>query len=136
MDKLSKRSLALTFMGLFFVFQGLRVFGSEAPNTNLAILYEFFPRETRATMWVGLGAMTVVWSWVRNWQWVAVASAVVMPVERIVSYLWSGIHYCIPGPPEGFVWSWIDALRWTCILGVIVVIAGWTEYDKRGIGND
>lgn len=110
--------------------------GTEPSNANLAILYEVIPRDTRAILWIALGTITALWAWVKSRQWVAVAAAVVMPVERIVSYLWSGIHYYIPGPPEGFFWSWIDAMRWACVLGFIVVVAGWTEYDKRGIKND
>lgn len=136
LEKVSKRSLALTFVGLFFIFQGLRVFGSEAPNTNLAILYEVVPRDTRAILWISLGVITACCAWFKERQWVAVASAVVMPVERIISYSWSGIHALIPGPPDGSLWSFVDALRWACVLGFTLVIAGWTEYDKRGIGHD
>lgn len=135
-ERLSKRSLALTFLGLFFIFQGLRVFGSEAPNTNLAILYEVIPRDTRAILWISLGVITALCAWLKERQWVAVASAIVMPVERVVSYLWSGIHALIPGDPDGSLWSFLDALRWASIVCLILVIAGWTEYDKRGIKND
>lgn len=138
-ERLSKRSLALTFLGLFFIFQGLRVFGSE-PSVNsvngLAVLYEFVPRETRAMLWISLGVITAICAWLKERQWVAVASAIVMPVERVVSYLWSGIHALIPGDPDGSLWSFLDALRWASILCLILVIAGWTEYDKRGIAHD
>lgn len=136
LERASKRSLALTFIGLFFVFQGMRVLGTEPSNANLAILYEVIPRDTRATLWIALGTITALWAWVKSRQWAAVAAAVVMPVERIVSYLWSGVHYYIPGPPEGFFWSWIDVMRWASVLCLIIVIAGWTEYDKRGTNND
>lgn len=135
-ERLSKRSLALTFLGLFFIFQGLRVFGSEAPNANLAVLYDVVPRETRAILWMSLGVITVGCAWLKERQWVAVASAVVMPVERVVSYLWSGAQALIPGDPDGSFWSFVDALRWLSVLCLILVIAGWTEYDKRGISND
>lgn len=135
-ERLSKRSLALTFLGLFFIFQGLRVFGSEAPNTNLAILYDVIPRDTRAIMWISLGVITALCAWLKERQWVAVASAIVMPVERVVSYVWSGIHAVIPGDPDGSFWSFLDALRWASIVCLILVLAGWTEYDKRGIAHD
>ena len=128
----SKRSLALTFIGLSFLFQGLAVLTDPLVPPDHAVLYEMIPVPVRAGLWSVTGAVTLAWAWSRHWQWVAVVAAVVMPLERVISYLWSFAHWLIPGPPGGSVWSLMDAGRWAAVVALIVVIAGWVEWDRAG----
>ncbi|MBM9432329.1 hypothetical protein [Flaviflexus equikiangi] len=90
------------------------------------------PVHVRAFLWTGCGLVTIIWAWAKHWQWVAVVAAVVMPLERLISYLWSTLHWLIPGPPGGTAWSLVDAGRWASLVALIVVIAGWVEWDRAG----
>lgn len=128
----SKRSLALTAIGAFIILQGLASLHHPLLPADFAVLHEMIPRGLRALLWATTGAVTVVWAWSRHWQWVAVVAAVAMPLERVISYLWSFAHWIIPGPPGGSPWSLVDAGRWAAVVALIVVIAGWVEWDRAG----
>ena len=133
---LSRRSLALTMIGLFFLLQGLSVL-TEAPTPrDLAILHTAIPLEVRAMLWTGTGLVTIIWAWSRHYQWVAAVSAVIMPLERVISYLWSTLQWAIPGPPAGSGWSIVDAGRWAAIVALVIVISGWIEWDRAGKDRD
>lgn len=132
MNGLSRRALALTCIGAFFLLQGMQALGSELSNPDWAILYEAIPRPVRAGMWTAAGLATVIWAWSRQRQWVAVVAAVIMPIERIISYLWSALQWFIPGPPGGSLWSLLTAAMWAAMVALILVIAGWVEWDRAG----
>ena len=133
---LSRRSLALTMVGVFFLLQGLSVLTEPPIASALAILHAAIPLEVRATLWVGAGLVTIIWAWSRHWQWVAVVAAIVMPIERVISYLWSTLQWVIPGPPAGSIWSIVDAGRWAAMVALIVIIGGWIEWDRAGSENN
>lgn len=128
--RLSKRSLALSFIGFYFIFQGLRVFGPEEPRAVLEVLYDTLPRETRGNIWVFLGLNTIAWAWTKKYQWVSVASAVALPVERVVSYTWLFFSYFTTNGEQGSLWCAFDAMRWLAVVGLTVVISGWFEWEK------
>jgi len=129
---LSKRSLALTMVGVFFILQGVTVGANPLFPPDHAILHETIPVGVRAVLWITTGTITAVWAWMHAWQWVAVVAAVVMPIERTVSYVWSFAHWLIPGPPGGSAWSIVDAAQWAALVALIVVIGGWIEWDRAG----
>lgn len=128
----SKRSMALACIGVFFLLQGLVVLGTQLGNPDWDVLYGAIPRPIRSGLWAVCGAITLGFAWSRRWQWVSVVAAVVMPIERVISYLWSSIQFFIPGPPAGSLWSLLNAGRWAAIVALIVVIAGWVEWDRAG----
>lgn len=122
-------------VGVFFLLQGLSVLTEPPIASELAILHAAIPLEVRAMLWAGSGIVTILWAWSRHWQWVAVVAAVIMPIERVISYLWSTLQWAIPGPPAGSGWSIVDAGRWAAMVGLIVVIGGWIEWDRAGSEN-
>lgn len=131
--EVSKRSLALTFIGFFLLFQGLRVLEVHVSNPDLAIAHELYiPRMVRVWLWTLSGGLTILFAWSRNWQWVSVSAAVLMPVERVISYAFSFFHWLAPGPPSGSIWSIVDVGRWVTVTALIIVIAGWVEWDRAG----
>lgn len=132
----SKRSLALTMVGVFFLLQGLSVLTEPPIASELAVLHAVIPLHVRATLWTMSGLVTIAWAWSRHWQWIAVVAAIVMPLERVISYLWSFAHWVIPGPPGGSMWSLVDAGRWAAMAALIVVIGGWIEWDRAGGAGD
>ena len=133
---LSKRSLALTMVGIFFLLQGLSVLTEPPIASELAILHAAIPLHVRATLWTACGVLTIAFAWSRHWQWVAVVAAVAMPIERVISYLWSALQWATPGPPPGSGWSLVDAGRWAAMVALIVVIGGWIEWDRAGKDRD
>lgn len=131
---LSKRSLAFTFLGVFFILQGVRIYGEAVSDPDLAIAHELYlPIGLRVCLWTVSGLLVVLYAWAGpRRQWISSAAAVVMPAERTLSYLFSFIHWTLPGPPGGSPWSIVDAARWGAILGLLLVLAGWVEWDRGG----
>lgn len=134
---ISKRSLAFTFLGVFFILQGVRTYGTTVSSPDLAIAHELYlPLGLRVALWTASGLLVVIYAWAGpRRQWIASAAAVIMPAERTLSYLFSFIHWTLPGPPGGTPWSIVDATRWGAILALLLVLAGWVEWDRGG-GSD
>ena len=131
---LHPRTVALTLIGAFLVFQGLEILfsGFTSMNPDRAVLYEMLPVPARATAWIVLGVMTAGAAWTK-WWWVGASAMVVMPLERIASYAWSYAQWLIPGEPGGDASSLPAALKWAALAGLFVVA---TAKTNRGVPSE
>lgn len=123
-----RRRAALVLLGLMHLGMGLRLIGLPAGpgDPDLAIWHELLPLWLRVVLWAGLGAVAIV-SAVTGGERIGWTLVILMPVERSLSYAWSGLMWIVPGWPPGALASFGGAAFWTVIAGIIWLMAGWPE---------
>ena len=126
-----RRALALTLIGVMHMTHALVVIGETVPDRSDAILHTWLPLGVRVCGWLGTGLIVAVMAWSR-WQWVAASAAVIMSVERAISYAWSWLAWALPGVDGGHPHAWALALQWAAYSALILVIVRWLEAPDGG----
>ena len=88
-------------------------------DPDKAILWEAWPANFRAALWLIMGALVLVGAFSRRLEVAAFALAVVMPFERAVGHLWSWWQWVIPEDPGGDPRGLAFALVWLSLAGFI-----------------
>lgn len=131
MRTIPRRRAALLLIGLMHLamIPGI-VFRAAAPNPDLAILHTLMPVWLRASLWGTSGLLCLFMALHHRAEAMGWAVAMLMPLERAVSYLWSGVQWIIPGWPPGAAASFGTALMWAVIAGLIWLMAGWPDVQE------
>lgn len=88
-------------------------------DPDKAILWEAWPADIRAALWLTIGAFILVGAFSRRLEVSAFALAVIMPFERAVGHLWSWWQWVIPEEPAGDARGLAYALVWLSFAGFI-----------------
>lgn len=99
-------------------------------DPGLAILHTMMPVWLRASLWATAGLLCLALALHHRSEAVGWGIAMLMPIERAVSYLWSGIQWIIPGWPPGAAASFGTAAVWAVIGGLIWLMAGWPDVQE------
>lgn len=128
-----RRRLALMCFGLLWIGQGMHLWLVPQSDVILDkfIIHEFFPIGLRIVAWMLTGLLCILFStWddteKTGWKW-----AMVMPIERTVSFFISGLMWIIPGWPPGAVNSFGESVYWGIVSLLIWVVAGIAEAPKE-----
>lgn len=96
-------------------------------DPDWAVLHEALPMWLRTALWALTGAIAIVCAVTGRYISVGFGSAVMMPVERTVSYFWSSMAFIIPGPPSGRPQS-IAWMAWWLVVTLIVLLPVIASY--------
>lgn len=118
-------------LGVMWVMFGLAILGSSGLEYSIdeAVLFVFIPREARATLWIVSGLLGAASSIRAIPEWIGFMSLVVMPMQRVVAYLWSFLMWVIPGLPGGSLVSLWEGIGWASFTFLVAWIASWHEPD-------
>lgn len=132
MSRPSRRSVALATVGFLHLGIGWQlILSPEVPaDPGLALLHAYIPTEIRIGLWTGAGLLCMLLPWRPRTEKVGWAVAMAMPVERTVSYFWSGINAILPGWPPGAFRSFGTMAFWLGICFIIWLMSGWTETER------
>lgn len=125
---LGRRGLALAILAALWLLMGTRVAATHDPaliDPGRAVLYEVWPLWLRVTAWCATGTAGLVAALWPRWQDAGWWALLVMPAERVISYIWSLAHSLIPGWPPGASWeALIGLVTWGGILSLLLLLAG------------
>lgn len=129
-ERLGKRGVSLFLLGVMWVSLGVETMDSHL-NSSIeeAVLFTYLPIWLRLGLWV-LTGLVAVWASTANWknaQAVGFAVLVVMPIQRVIGYLWSFMMWAIPGDAAGSFLSLWSAAKWACLAVLVAVIGSWHE---------
>ena len=96
-------------------------------DPGVAILHELLPTPVRAALWGSMAVIMLITAGHERWEPIGWLAAMVMPLERAVSYGWSGLMWLIPGWPPGAAASWGASLLYLGLAGILYVVATWEE---------
>ena len=88
-------------------------------DPDKAILWEAWPADVRATLWLAMGALVLLGAFSRRLEVAAFAMAVIMPFERAIGHLWSWWQWVIPEDPGGDPRGLALAVVWLSFAGSI-----------------
>ena len=117
---LTPRRWALLWVALGHV--GMAAWVSDprlALDPDRAILWEAWPADLRAALWLIMGALVLVGAFSRRLEVSAFALTVIMPFERAIGHLWSWWQWIIPEDPGGDPRGLALALVWLSFAGFI-----------------
>lgn len=131
---MTRRRIILLLVGLMHLGMGLTLAAGPMPprNPDLAVLYELIPPTARIALWFGIGLTVIALALIdrRRNEEAAWTVAVLMPMERVASYAWSGIQWLIPGYPPGAAASFGSMIAWLAILGILVTVSRWADHTE------
>jgi uncharacterized membrane protein YphA (DoxX/SURF4 family) len=115
-----RRHALLLAAGVHFGMGG-SIFGTSGylHDPDKAILWEAWPADVRAALWLAMGVFVLVGVFSRRMEVAAFALAVVMPFERAIGHLWSWWQWVIPEDPGGDPRGLAFALVWLSFAGFI-----------------
>lgn len=134
-ERYGYRGACLAILGVIWILFGFSALLAPKEPRSF-VLHEMLPVWIRALLWVTSGAVAI-WFGLRGadkddtWGMVAL---VILPVERMVSFLVSWIVYVVLGlahrawpevPVDGYDRGWYAASVWLLIVVLLRVIAGW-----------
>ena len=124
-----RRRTALALLALLHVGMGLTLVlqPAEPPMPGVAVLHELLPVSLRIALWVGCGAAMAAAALSYRGEHIGWGVAIVMPVERAISYGWSALMWMVPGYPPGAVASLGSAFIWTAVAAIVWLMAQWPE---------
>ena len=92
-------------------------------SSDKAVLFDAWPPPLRSGLWAGAALVVAVGIFCSKFEPAAFGFAIIMPMERVVGYLWAWMHFMIPGYPPGDPWIWSNALFWICVSAMIGLMA-------------
>lgn len=122
-----RRAVAVMF-GLIHVGQGLIVLrdpGLFPPDD--AVFFATFPIPLRVGLWIGTGALTILFALHPHTERAAWVTVMIMPAERLVGHTVSLIAWLWPGGRGGSEWAAAYMLFWGGLVAVLLMAAGWRE---------
>ena len=121
MPRITPRSHALLLAAGVHFGMGGSIIGTvgHLHDPDKAILWEAWPADLRATLWLTIGTLVLVGAFSHRMEVAAFALAVVMPFERAVGHLWSWWQWVIPEDPGGDARGLALALVWLSLAGFI-----------------
>lgn len=132
MGRPPRRSVALATLGFLHLGMGLRLLlTTESPvDPDIALLHMLIPVPVRVGLWIFVGTMCILLAWRPRTERIGWAVAMMMPIERAVSYFWSGAMAVVPGPPPGAMESFGAMMFWMGVGFLIWLMSGWTESGR------
>ena len=119
-----RRHLVLALFGLFNIMWAIAVV-REPINPEALLLHEhFLPPSARVFIWGFTGAVALIASTRTKWHEMATFAVVLMPLERAISYLYSGVVGLLP-VTGGDVLSLPRAGMWLSLCGVMWATSHW-----------
>ena len=101
-----------------------------------AVLHELIPPLWRGGAWVLAGLLIIALARTR-YERAAWLIAMLMPVQRVLSHIWSLAMVLAPGAPPGALDAFGYIVAWSSLAALIYVIAGWPEHVvERRYGGD
>ena len=101
-----------------------------------AVLHELIPPPWRGGAWLLAGLLIIALARTR-YERAAWLIAMLMPVQRVLSHIWSLAMVLTPGPPPGALDAFGYIVAWSSLAALIYVIAGWPEHVvERRYGGD
>ena len=121
----------LTVIGTAWLCRAAQVwFAPELSHPSWAILHDMIPLQLRIALWTGTGlAALACGRWGRAP--LGLALAIIMPVERCISYLWSSLMFALPGDPPGHLASLAWCGWWASLATAIALVACWPLLVRR-----
>lgn len=98
------------------------------------LLHRLIPPVIDATMWLTAAMGCLAAALDRNGprrDGLALAFAVVPPVIRLGSYLWSWLISIFPGDPAGSPRGWFTAAFYTCMVALVWLVAAIPEDTRK-----
>lgn len=109
---------------------------ADVIDPDLSLLHHWLPGGVRVGLWLTAAALAASGAVSRRWTTAGYVAAVLMPVERAVSHLWSWLAWLLPGTPPGDRYGWTAAVVWACIAALISVLAGAARPRAGGRDSD
>lgn len=116
------RGELMLILGVIWILVGIGVVTVDPPHTP-SVWHELLPMPLRVGGWVVTGLLAIagaltapLWP---QWSDRAIGLLTIMPLQRVVSYLWSWVMHLWPDPPAGDPDGWYRALYY--VLGVLLV---------------
>lgn len=125
--KLGVHGSGLVLIGAVWTLMAVGALTLELPtNPEAVLLHRQIPVYIDATIWLTAAMGCFAAAFDRNGprrDGLALAFAVIPPVIRFASYLWSWVVALVPGEPDGTPTGWFSALLYLCMVGVVCLVA-------------
>lgn len=132
LKRMGRRGTVLALLGACWIARGLSILHDPGLNNpDDAILHNLLPAWLRVSLWTLTGLTAILTAWNVKRQDIGWAALIFLPLERVVSHLWSVAMWVVPGPPSGTWHSAIYIIYWVTLVCVIVLLASWRE-DEQG----
>jgi hypothetical protein len=135
--KLGVHGSGLVLIAIMWTLIGISALSPQPaqPQPGAYLLHQYIPPVITATMWftAGLGCLAAALD--RNGprrDGLALALAVIPPVIRVTSYLWSWGISLIPGDPAGSPRGWYAAALFSCLVALVWLVAAIPEENGNG----
>ena len=102
----------------------LAVAATVPTDLDRGLLHQQIPDAARIILWCAAGGVCLLGALRHRCQTAGFVAAVVMPVERSISHLWSWVSWALPGPPPGEPAGLAWAVIWASLVALIIILSG------------
>lgn len=124
------RGQLLVWCAIVWALVGLGValgLGSQDPSLPHTAL----PLVIRVGGWWVSAALAVYGVVRRRHLPLVIGALMVMPLQRLASYLWAWVMHVVPGPPPGVPHGWYEGAYYLLMVGIVLITALVREPDAK-----
>ncbi|MCC5781367.1 hypothetical protein CRM73_00090 [Kocuria sp. CCUG 69068] len=132
LDYLGTRGQILLWCAAVWVLIGAGIAVGAAPGPDPALFHTMLPMPVRVGGWWVTSGLAVYAALRKRAVPLAVGALMVMPVQRLASYLWAWVMSVIPGPPPGVPDAWYNAIFYLLAIGLVLIAACVKEPTRDG----
>lgn len=127
---LGRRGWVLLLIGVLWIITAWAVYQMPYPTWRPRALHEYIPHIIREGLWIATGLVAIWAAFLRRpgadrWGYFAL---IVMPAERVLSWLFSGVITLGGWLPMPTIWLCVANMTvWLVVALLLMVMAGWRE---------